>query len=83
MMYCKNTSGRADREPRDPGDMIQTLKDFFDAGLLAAMQWGIKRNQIIADPGMGAFVSPNYEDSVRILQHIKELKKYLKLPILI
>ncbi len=82
MMYCKNASGFADLKD-DQDNPLQKLVDFFDVQLDKAYQVGIKTSQLILDPGMGAFVSARWEDSVHILQQIPTLKKRYGLPIYI
>ncbi len=83
MMYCKNANGKADREARVQGDIIDIITKFFDQQIATALSYDIKRSQLILDPGMGAFISPDYQDSVTILQQIKRVKKQFKLPLLL
>jgi len=83
MMYCKNADGKADREVRVQGDIMNIITTFFDQQISTAINHGIKKSQLIIDPGMGAFISPDYQDSVTILQQIKRLKKQFKLPLLL
>lgn len=82
MMYCKNPSGFSDLKD-DQDDPLQKLIDFFDVQLDKAYQVGVKTSQLILDPGMGAFVSVRWEDSLHILQQIPVLKKRYGLPIYI
>jgi dihydropteroate synthase len=82
MMYCKNASGFADLKD-DQDNPLQKVIDFFDEQLNIAYQVGIKTSQLILDPGMGAFVSVKWEDSLHILQQIPALKKRYGLPIYI
>gem|GEM_PF-2142338 len=57
--------------------------DFFHTQIHLALQAGVHREQIILDPGMGAFVSQDPMDSVRLLQAIPVLKKEFELAIYI
>jgi len=57
--------------------------DFFHTQIASAEQAGVRREQIILDPGMGAFVSQDPMDSIRLLQAIPEMKKEFDLPIYI
>ena len=51
------------------------IADFFSERLEVFLQLGIDRSQIILDPGMGAFISPDYEDSLRVIEHIAFFKE--------
>lgn len=79
MMYAKNESGRADLLDNQ-AQVFQKIDDFFDAQLNAALSVGIKLEQIILDPGMGAFVSVHPEDSLEIIARLGELKKRYQRP---
>ncbi len=82
MMHCKNPNGKADLIKKNK-DIFSGIIDFFDKQIETAVSFGIKKEDIILDPGMGAFVSPNAEDSIEILRRIPELKKRYNLPIYI
>ena len=82
MMYCKNESGRADLEDNQQ-NVFQNIVDFFDEQTEKAFAAGIKKEQLILDPGMGAFISTKAEDSVEVLNQILELKKRYGLPVYI
>lgn len=84
MMYCKNPSGNADKELTDyPQGIVSHVLDFFRTQITVAEQAGMSRDQIILDPGMGAFVSHDPMDSIRLLQAIPEIKKIFDLPVYI
>lgn len=84
MMYCKNTSGRADlKENIDKTPILEKIINFFEINLKLAQSFWISKNQIILDPWMWAFISTNYLDSVEILKSINILKKKFSLPIYI
>ena len=84
LMYCKNTSWHADREEVNyPQGIVAHVIDFFHTQIHLALQAGVHREQIILDPGMGAFVSQDPMDSVRLLQAIPVLKKEFELAIYI
>lgn len=82
LMYSKDNSARTILA--DPGynDVLKTITDFLQRRIKYALTNGIKRDQLIVDPGMGAFVSSNPIYSLQILSRLASLKK-LKLPILI
>jgi dihydropteroate synthase len=81
-MYCKNVSGQADREVISYSEgIVAHVIDFFHTQINLVLQAGISREQIILDPGMGAFVSQDPMDSIRLLQAIPEIKKTFDLPV--
>lgn len=82
MMYCKNSSGRADLED-DQQSVYKKIIQFFDQQIEQAYKSGIKKEQLILDPGMGAFISAKAEDSLEVLKKIPELKKRYQLPLYI
>lgn len=84
MMYCKNPSGRANHERIIyPKGIVNHIIDYFHERVVEAQCHGIRTKQLILDPGMGAFVSSDYHDSVQILQHIDTFKKEFDLPVFI
>lgn len=84
LMYCKNDSGRADKEPiLYPQGIVSHVIEFFHTQIALAEKAGVRREQIILDPGMGAFVSHDPMDSIRLLQSIPEIKKIFKLSVYI
>lgn len=83
VMYAKNASWRADLLESVHGDIIETIYQFFDGRIGYLIDSWIQRSQIIIDPGMWAFVSANYKDSLQILRKIWELKKKYTLPVFV
>ncbi len=55
------------------GDLIINIKNFFLERINKAFSKGVKTSQIILDPGMGAFLSDNKNDSWELLRRIDEL----------
>ena len=82
MMYCKNTDGYADTNPVSY-DVYKKIIEFFDDNIKKALKTGIRKEQLLLDPGMGAFISSDFLDSVKVLQKIPDLKKRYQLPICI
>jgi dihydropteroate synthase len=83
-MYCKNASGQADREVISYSEgIVAHVIDFFHTQIALATQAGVRREQLILDPGMGAFVSQDPMDSIHLLQAIPALKQEFGLPIYI
>lgn len=82
LMYCKNASWKADKEVISyPNGIVSHVTEFFRTQIDVALQAGMRREQIILDPGMGAFVSQDPMDSIHLLQSISEIKKIFDLPI--
>lgn len=82
LMYSKDPTPRTTRIKKRYRDVIKTVSNFFEERIEFAIKQGIKRSQIILDPGMGAFVSGDPKYSFEILRRLRELKKF-KLPILV
>lgn len=82
VMYSKNITGHAqkDHEPLHE-DILTVVINFFDTLIPQLMSKGIRKEQIIIDPGMGGFISGDFHDSIRILQSISVIQKKYKLPI--
>ncbi len=74
LMYAKNPDGRADLTANSSSDIVTTVSAYFIERIQAAGDAGMQRSQLILDPGMGAFVSPDPEDSRRLLQAIPTIK---------
>jgi len=82
LMYSKDPTARTTREEVHYDDVVVTIKDFLRERIAYAQAHGIKRRQIIIDPGMGAFVSAVPEYSWEILERLHEFKEF-DLPILV
>ena len=82
MMYCKNASWRADKQTVVyPDWIVHHVIQFFEEHIDLALSAGINRNQLILDPGMGAFVSHDPADSVTLLQALWSLRTTFWLPL--
>lgn len=83
-LHASGNNVRTNNEVVHYNDVIQTISDFWKARIDFAKAHGIKNEQIILDPGMGAFVSGNPRYSFEILDRLSELKnQFSKYPILI
>ncbi|MEK7529192.1 MAG: dihydropteroate synthase [Patescibacteria group bacterium] len=82
LMYAKDNTPRTTRVPKKYKDVIHAVKDFLSSRIEFAISQGIKENQIIIDPGMGAFVSSDPMYSFEILSRLGELRS-LGFPILV
>ncbi len=82
IMYAKDSTARTTRENRQYVDIVKTIKDFWNERIEFGLSHGMKREQFMLDPGMGAFVSTDSRYSLEILRRLKEFQEF-KLPILI
>lgn len=82
LMYSKDKTARTTRLKKCYRDVVKTVRGFLEERVTCALRAGIKREQIILDPGMGAFVSGEPRYSFEILERLEELKE-LGFPILV
>lgn len=82
LMYSKDPTPRTTREAKQYKDVVKAVADFLNGRIDFALKAGIKKSQIIIDPGMGAFVSGEPKYSFEILRRLREIKK-LGYPILV
>lgn len=82
IMYAKDPTPRTTRDVVQYDDVMQTIIAFFEERLRYAEAAGVKREQIILDPGMGAFVSGDPKYSFEVLRRLRELQVF-GLPILV
>lgn len=82
LMYSKDSTARTTRTKKHYKNVVKTVMKFLKQRIDFALKNGIKRSQIIIDPGMGMFVSAIPKYSWEILARLKEFKM-LGFPILI
>lgn len=82
LMYSKDHTARTSKKNIHYHNVIATIEKFLRQRIKFAHKYGIKKSQIIIDPGMGAFVSGIGSYSFEILRRLAEFKK-LSYPILI
>ena len=82
LMHAKDPTPRTTRESKQYDDVMQTILEFFEERLRYVEAAGVKREQIILDPGMGAFVSADPKYSFEVLRRLRELQVF-GLPILV
>ena len=82
LMYSKDSTGRTTGEEKHHENVIKHIHKFFEERINIAEVSGIKRENIILDPGQGAFVSADPKYSLQILNRLKEFEDF-NLPILI
>lgn len=59
-----------------PNDLLASIGEFFEKRITLAAKCGVKREQLIFDPGMGAFLSADPDDSYLLIKKIQNLKKF-------
>lgn len=82
LMYSKDKTPRTTIKNIHYKDVITTIKNFLQKQIKLAKKAGILEENIIIDPGMGAFVSSIPKYSFEIISRLKELTK-LGYPILL
>lgn len=82
LMYSKDEGPRTSKENVKYTDVVAAIKEFLMERVKVAEKAGVSRDQIILDPGMGAFVSMDPEYSYEILARLEEFKD-LGFPILV
>jgi dihydropteroate synthase len=82
LMYSKDQTARTTRTKKRYKDVIKTIKEFLKERVEFALSQGIKRSQIILDPGMGAFISGDPKYSLEVIRRLGELKD-LGFPVLV
>ena len=82
MMRSKDDSARTTKRNVQYEDVMKTIHVFFEERLEEALKAGIKKEQIILDPGLGHFVSSDPKYSFEILERLEELQDF-DCPILI
>lgn len=76
LMYSKDSSPRTTRKKRRYTNVVQTIKGFLQERITFALEQGIQKEQIIVDPGMGAFVSGIGKYSFEIIKRLQELAEF-------
>lgn len=82
LMYSKDPTARTTRLKKRYRDVVKTILEFLEERIKFVLSQGIKRDQIIIDPGMGAFVSTDPKYSFEILAQLTKFKR-LEFPILV
>jgi dihydropteroate synthase len=82
LMYSKDKTPRTTKRKVHYANVVQHIVEFLKEQTEFAIKNGIKPEQIIIDPGMGAFVSTEPSYSLEILHRLEEFK-LLGYPILL
>ncbi|XDD50293.1 dihydropteroate synthase [Leptospira sp. WS92.C1] len=76
LMYSHNHSNRAETKSHLTKDnVLLEISNFFRARKKELLNAGILREQLIFDPGMGFFLSPDFQVSFEVLRKIKILQE--------
>ncbi len=76
MMHSKDDSPRTTIGDVEYDDVLKTIHEFFEERIVAAENAGVKRSQIILDPGLGHFVSSDPKYSWQILENLEFLQDF-------
>ncbi len=79
LMHIRGTPATM-QQLTDYNDVVAEIISFLNGQIQIALNTGIKRNQIIIDPGIG--FAKNYEQNLEIFHRLKELRQ-LNCPILV
>lgn len=82
IMYSKDPTARTTKQATEYQDVIATITEFLRNQINYAKTQGIQPENIILDPGMGAFISTISKYSYEILDRLQELKQ-LGYPLLV
>jgi len=74
LMYSKDSSARTTIKNKKYKDIIKTIKTFWKERIQYALEQGIKKENIILDPGFGHFISAIPKYSFEIISRLKEFK---------
>ena len=86
LMYSKETgeAPHASKRARHYDDLISEIGDFLETRIEYALRRGISEDRLIVDPGMGAFVSIDGNDSWELLAGLDRLRsRFHSLPMLV
>ena len=70
---CKIIFTHNSRESAKSENIIKEIMEFFDKMIVMAIKAGMKKENIIVDPGIG--FGKTFDDNYRILNNVRELKK--------
>lgn len=83
VMHAVSGGETATRTSTDASAIYGIVVDFFEARISELEASGVRRENLILDPGMGFFLGTNPEASLEILCRIGELRRHFGLPVLI
>jgi len=78
IMYSKDKTARTTDRKVDYTDVVSHIKRFLIERIQFAIRYGIPKDKIIIDPGLGAFISSK-DDSAPSFKIINELHEFKKM----
>ena len=76
LMHSKDDSPRTTLRDVQYDDVLKTIHVFFEERMEAALTTGVRKEQLIFDPGLGHFVSSDPRYSWEILEHLERLQDF-------
>lgn len=76
MMRSKDSSARTTAHATKYADVLKTIHAFFEERIEEALTAGVKKEQIILDPGLGHFVSSDPTYSWHVLENLEFLRDF-------
>lgn len=83
VMHSVQRQGPATRLARDAAEVVAGVYEFFQMRIDALVAGGVRRDQLVLDPGMGFFLGSAPEPSLAVLVEVEGFKRRFDLPILI
>lgn len=75
IMHATADTPKAQRTPVSADGMLDRVLRFFEERIAKLQNWGVRREQLILDPGLGLFLSTDPNASVNVLRGIERLKE--------
>jgi dihydropteroate synthase len=63
--------------------VIDSICEFFERRIGELVSAGVNRERLVLDPGMGLFVGPTPESSLRVLRELPTFRKRFDLPLMV
>lgn len=76
IMYSKDSGPRTTIKRKEYKNVVQTVMNFFEERIKFAVSKGIKRKNIILDPGFGHYISSIPIYSYELIAGLKSFKKF-------
>ncbi len=83
VMHAVSGGETATRTSADTSAIYDTVVDFFETRVSKLEAGGLRRENLILDPGMGFFLGTNPEASLTILSRMGELRRHFSLPVMV
>lgn len=83
VMHAISGGETATRTATDASAIYDMVVQFFETRISDLEAGGLRRENLILDPGMGFFLGTNPEASLEVLSRIDELRRHFNLPVMI